>query len=60
MAEKYKNTEFLGIDLYGMGPESLLPNVELRFPCDYESPWSLGERSWDIIHLQMGLGGVAN
>jgi trans-aconitate methyltransferase len=60
MAERYKNTELLGIDLAGMGPESLLPNVELRFPCDYESPWSLGERSWDIIHLQMGLGSVAN
>jgi SAM-dependent methyltransferase len=60
MAERYKNTELLGIDLAGMGPESLLPNVELRFPCDYESPWSLGERSWDIIHLQLGLGSVAN
>jgi SAM-dependent methyltransferase len=60
MAEKYNNTELLGIDLAGMGPESLIPNVELRFPCDYESPWSLGERSWDIIHLQMGLGSVAN
>lgn len=60
MAEENPHLELLGIDLAGMGPESLIPNVELRFPCDYESPWSLGERSWDIIHLQLALGSVAN
>jgi len=60
MARRYRDTEFVGIDLAGMGPDTLLPNVEMRWPYDYESPWSLGEQSWDVIHLQMALGSVAN
>ena len=60
MAQRYKNTEFVGVDLAAMGPASLLQNVELRWPCDYECPWLFGEYQWDLIHLQMGFGSVAN
>lgn len=60
MAQRYKDTDFVGLDLCAQGPSTLLDNVEMRWPCDYESPWTLGEGSWDIIHLQMGLGSVAN
>lgn len=27
---------------------------------DYENPWALGESSFDLIHMQMGLGSVRN
>ena len=61
MAQRYKDTDFVGIDLNGIGPETLLANVEMRWPVDYEMPtWGIGEHSWDIIHLQMGLGSVIN
>ena len=60
VAEKYPQTEVLGIDLNRMGPNSLLDNVDIRVPVDYESPWSLGQDSWDLIHLQMGLGSVSS
>ena len=56
----YSDTEFLGIDVAGMGPPVTYPNVELRWPIDYESPWSLGESAWDLIHLQLACGCVAN
>lgn len=60
MAEKWPEAEFLGVDMNMMGPATLLPNVDIRVPWDYESPWALGEESWDIIHLQMALGSVQN
>ena len=60
MGEKFHQSEVLGIDLNRMGPPTLLDNVDLRVPVDYESPWSLGEDSWDLIHLQMGLGSVGS
>ncbi|KAL9620330.1 MAG: hypothetical protein Q9160_005129 [Pyrenula sp. 1 TL-2023] len=59
-ATGYSEAEFVGIDIAGMGPPRTYPNVELRWPIDYESPWSLGENSWDLIHLQLGCGCVSN
>lgn len=58
MAATFKNTNFIGVDLYNLGPKDLLQNVDLRAPFDYENPWAIGEQSWDLIHLQMGLGSV--
>jgi len=58
MAERYKETEFVGLDLNSMAPDTLLPNVDIKVRFDYESPWALGEGSWDLIHLQLGLGSV--
>ena len=60
MAEIYPEAECLGVDLHHMGPPSVLDNVTLRGNMDYETPWSLGERSWDLIHLQCALGSVSS
>ena len=60
MGEKFTQSEVLGIDLCRMSPSMLVDNVDIRVPVDYESPWSLGQDSWDLIHLQMGLGSVAS
>lgn len=60
MAEKYPNVDFHGVDLHNMAPDGLLYNILLRSPVDYESPWSVGESSIDLIHLQMALGSVSN
>ena len=60
MAEIYPDAECLGVDLHHMGPPSVLDNVTLRGNMDYETPWSLGERSWDLIHLQCALGSVSS
>lgn len=56
----FTDSEFVGIDIAGMGPPATFPNVELRWPIDYESPWALGESSWDLIHLQLACGCVSN
>lgn len=36
------------------------PNLRFRVPRDYESPWTLGEDSWDLIHLRMACGSVTS
>ncbi|KAJ9611763.1 hypothetical protein H2200_004947 [Cladophialophora chaetospira] len=58
MAQKYPHAEFVGVDLHRMGPPNLELNVVYTAPWDYESPWAMGEKSWDLIHLQMALGSV--
>ncbi len=40
--------------------DSIPPNLRFRIPRDFESPWFLGEDSWDMIHLRMGLGSVSS
>lgn len=60
MQQKYQSTEFHGLDMAHMAPRELPPNIDLYPDIDYESPWALGENSFDLIHLQMGLGSVGN
>jgi hypothetical protein len=36
------------------------PNLRFRVPRDYESPWALGEESFDLIHLSMACGSVSS
>lgn len=60
MSKKYPGADFQGMDLANMSPESLYVNVNTRSHVDFESPWSLGENSFDLIHMQMGLGSVSN
>lgn len=60
MSDKYRETEFHGLDMADMAPPVVLPHIDLRSPVDFESPWALGEHSYDFIHMQMGLGSVAN
>lgn len=58
MARKYPHTRFEGVDLANMVPRYLLPNVDVNPRRDYENPWALGESSFDLVHMQMGLGSV--
>nr|BAP58881.1 methyltransferase [Alternaria alternata] len=63
MADKYLNAEVLGLDLVNIQPENprrIPPNLRFRVPRDYESPWTLGEDSWDLIHLRMACGSVTS
>lgn len=60
MANKYERTEFYGLDLANMIPPTVHHNLDFRPHVDYESPWAMGESSFDLIHLQMGLGSVGN
>lgn len=60
MAEKYRNTDCVGVDRSNMAPKQLYHNVDLRTPFDYESAfWALGDNSFDFVHLQLGLGSVS-
>jgi hypothetical protein len=37
------------------------PNLRFRVPRDFESHvWSLGEESWDLIHVQQACGSVSS
>ncbi|PGH06208.1 hypothetical protein AJ79_06596 [Helicocarpus griseus UAMH5409] len=60
MATKYPHAYVLGIDLAAMQPLERPPNCDFQTPRDFETPWFLGDDSWDIIHLQMGCGSVSN
>ncbi|MCJ1309622.1 hypothetical protein MMC25_003282 [Agyrium rufum] len=60
MADRYPDAEVVGIDLVNIQPASIPRNLRFRTPRDYESPWTLGEDSWDLIHLQMAAGSVSS
>ncbi|KAI9810621.1 MAG: Secondary metabolism regulator lae1 [Pycnora praestabilis] len=60
VADKYLGAEVMGMDLVNIQPERIPPNLRFRVPRDYESPWFLGEESWDLIHLRMGNGSVSS
>ncbi|KAL8631258.1 hypothetical protein Q9189_003022 [Teloschistes chrysophthalmus] len=57
MAQKYPNAD-------ARSPScklSAIPsNTRWRMPRDFESPWNLGEDSFDLIHLRLGCGSVSN
>lgn len=60
MADQYLNSEVVGLDLVNIQPEKIPPNLRFRIPRDFESPWNLGEDSWDLIHLRMLCGSVSS
>lgn len=60
MADRYLNAEVLGVELVNIQPEKIPPNLRFRVPRDYESPWTFGEDSWDLIHLRMACGSVSS
>ncbi|EEP82232.1 LaeA protein [Uncinocarpus reesii 1704] len=60
MARAYPKAEVFGIDLAPIQPVNPPSNCAFYSPRDYESPWLLGEGSWDFIHLQMGCGSVTD
>lgn len=41
-------------------PARIPPNLRFRIPHDYEAPWTYGEDSWDLIHVQMACGSVSH
>ncbi|KIW28291.1 uncharacterized protein PV07_07967 [Cladophialophora immunda] len=60
MSTAFKDAEFRGVDIFFQGPPNPSDSVDYTVPWDYEGPWALGEASWDLIHLGMGLGSVSN
>ncbi|KAL1953333.1 hypothetical protein VTO42DRAFT_2987 [Malbranchea cinnamomea] len=60
MARRYKDAYVLGIDLAPIQPPNPPYNCEFQVPRDFEGLWTLGENSWDLIHLQMGCGSVSS
>ncbi|KAF1813886.1 LaeA-like protein, partial [Eremomyces bilateralis CBS 781.70] len=60
MADKFPHAEVVGLDLVNIQPEKIPPNLRFRIPRDYEAPWTYGEESWDLIHIQMGCGSVSS
>lgn len=60
MAREYPKAQVVGIDLAPIQPSNPPLNCSFYSPRDYESPWVLGEGSWDFVHLQMGCGSVTD
>ncbi|KAI9682341.1 MAG: Secondary metabolism regulator lae1 [Caeruleum heppii] len=60
MADKYPSAWVVGIDLANIQPERIPSNLRFRVPQDFESPWTLGESSFDLIHLRTGIGSVSS
>jgi SAM-dependent methyltransferase len=58
VANKYPNAEVTGVDLAPIQPKNHPKNCQFYAPFDFESPFALGEDSWDLIHLQMVCGSV--
>ena len=60
VANKYPESFVVGVDLAPIQPANHPKNCDFYSPFDFESPWALGEDSWDLIHMQMGSGSVAS
>lgn len=60
VAMKYPDAFVVGVDLAPIQPSNHPRNLDFYAPFDFESPWTLGENSWDLIHMQMGAGSVVS
>ncbi|KAI9806533.1 MAG: Secondary metabolism regulator lae1 [Piccolia ochrophora] len=60
MADKNPDAWVVGIDLANIQPERIPSNLRFRIPQDFESPWALGESSFDLVHLRAGCGSVSS
>ncbi|KAJ5162570.1 uncharacterized protein N7500_004400 [Penicillium coprophilum] len=60
VANKYPDSFVVGVDLAPIQPANFPKNCDFYAPFDFEAPWTMGEDSWDIIHMQMGCGSVAS
>ncbi|OJJ45620.1 hypothetical protein ASPZODRAFT_133477 [Penicilliopsis zonata CBS 506.65] len=60
VANKYPEAFVVGVDLAPIQPPNHPKNCDFYAPFDFESPWAMGEESWDLIHMQMGSGSVAS
>ncbi|KAL2056678.1 hypothetical protein ABVK25_003072 [Lepraria finkii] len=57
MADKFREAEVIGTDLALIQPALIPSNLRFR-QRDFDSPWVMGEDSWDLIHLGMLCGSV--
>ena len=60
VARKYPDAFVVAVDLAPIQPRNNPTNCDFYAPFDFESPWALGDGSWDIIHMQLGCGSVAS
>lgn len=60
VAKKYPDSFVVGVDLAPVQPPYHPKNCDFYAPFDFESPWAMGEDSWDLIHMQLGSGSVAS
>ncbi|KAJ6145344.1 hypothetical protein N7470_009239 [Penicillium chermesinum] len=60
VASKLKNSHVVGVDLAAIQPTECPKNLDFYSPFDFDGQWSLGEDSWDLIHMQMGCGSVVS
>lgn len=60
MADQYPKAEVIGMDLANIQPQTIPPNLRFKVPRDWESPWSYGQDSFDLIHLRLGCGAVSS
>lgn len=59
MADQYPEAEVIGIDLSLIQPKWIPKNLRFQIS-DFESEWTLGKDSFDLIHLRIGAGSVSN
>ncbi|KAF3921558.1 hypothetical protein AA313_de0203076 [Arthrobotrys entomopaga] len=57
--DKYPEAEVIGVDLSPIQPKWIPTNLRIRI-CDFESPWTLGQGSFDLIHMRNGVGSVSD
>ncbi|KAF2668219.1 LaeA-like protein [Microthyrium microscopicum] len=60
IADRYPTAEVLGLDLVNIQPEKIPPQLRFRVPIDHEGPWTFGEESWDLIHIQQACGSISS
>ncbi|KAF8448197.1 S-adenosyl-L-methionine-dependent methyltransferase [Terfezia claveryi] len=59
MADKYPDAEVIGVDLSLIQPKWIPENVRFVIS-DFESQWTFGKDSFDLIHLRVGIGSVSS
>jgi len=59
MADKYPTAEIIGTDLSPIQPKWIPPNIRFQVS-DFESEWTFGRATFDLIHLRMGIGSISS
>ncbi|KAI5850719.1 S-adenosyl-L-methionine-dependent methyltransferase [Tricharina praecox] len=59
MADTYRDAEVIGTDLSLIQPKWIPRNLRFQV-ADFESEWTLGKSSFDLIHLRNGAGSVSS
>ncbi|KAF8243547.1 S-adenosyl-L-methionine-dependent methyltransferase [Wilcoxina mikolae CBS 423.85] len=59
MADTYRDAEVIGTDLSLIQPKWIPRNLRFQ-AADFESEWTLGKSSFDLIHLRVGIGSVSS